>query len=108
MPVNYQQIQSQVQEFSQSLKLRQQALKDKSGRAAELLQEYASQGELLKAKVERAAALSGVFRCALPAGEALDARFPLPSMPPHATLLAVRRSTPAAIRSWTTARLTSA
>jgi hypothetical protein len=88
MPVNYQQIQSQVQEFSQSLKLRQQALKDKSGRAVELLHGYADQGELLKAKVERAAALSGVFRCALPAGEKLDAPFPRPSLPLPATLLA--------------------
>jgi hypothetical protein len=47
MPVNYQQIQSQVQEFSQSLKVRQKELGDKSKRAAELLSEYASQGDIL-------------------------------------------------------------
>jgi hypothetical protein len=88
MPVNYQQIQSQVQEFSQSLKVRQKELGDKSKRAAELLSEYASQGDILRAKIERAAAMAGIFRCALPTDEALDAQFSAPPMPSQATILA--------------------
>jgi hypothetical protein len=88
MPINYQQIQSQVQEFSRSLAQLQVEISNKKGKATALLQEYASQGEMLQAKVARAAALNGSLRCAVPAGEALDAHFPLPPMPSQAALLA--------------------
>jgi hypothetical protein len=88
MPVNYQQIQSQVREFSQNIKARQAELNNKGQKAAALLKEYAHQGDLLADKVARAAALNGNLRCAIPAGEMLDAAFPLPPAPPHATLLA--------------------
>lgn len=72
MPIDYQQIQSQVKDFGQKAALRQRQLGNMRERAAQLLEQYAARQAELADKVQRAAALNGGLRCAIPTAEAID------------------------------------
>ena len=81
MPVNYEQLTSQMKAAGKILKLRQDAF----GRAAEhyasLLEREAASGDL-RERVESALAERPELRCALPLEEPLNAVHPLPPLPP--------------------------
>jgi hypothetical protein len=88
MPVNFQEIQSQVQEYGEKALQREQMLKDRRQKILDLLDAFASAQTALQEKIWRAAALNGMLRCANPTAEAINARFPLPPLPPAMTILA--------------------
>lgn len=88
MPVNFQEIQSQVRDFGEKVKLREQQLKDRRQKILDLLDELAGRQDALRDKIERAARLNSALRCAVPTGEPINARFPLPALPPAMTILA--------------------
>lgn len=71
MPVNYQDIQRQIQENASQSSLQQSALNDRLQRARALLRQYAHELDFLQGRVEMAARQSSL-RCARPLSEPLD------------------------------------
>ncbi len=91
MPIDYQQLRTQIKELGKSAPGKQEELQRKRQEAVDLLHSYAGQGETLRAKVQEIVRKHDPsLRCAMPAdsGELLNGHFPLPPLPPSATLLA--------------------
>lgn len=88
MPVDYLQIQHQIQTYSSHSQLREQELNAHREHAARLLHEYAARSMDLAELVARAKVFNANLRCAIPGGERLDGAYPLPPLPPQMTLLA--------------------
>jgi len=88
MPIDYRQIQEQIQPYGDQLRLRQDALDLRRRTARERLAAHALELEALTDRVERAAEINPALRCAVPAGERLDLCVPLQPGAPPATLLA--------------------
>lgn len=88
MPVDYQDIQRQIREMAGQASLNQQTQSDLLEKALRQLHAYAGHLEELSRRVEWAVEINSRLRCALPAGEALDACFPLPNLPQPGVILA--------------------
>lgn len=91
MSIDYQQLRKQIKELGESAPGKQEELHRKRQEAAELLTSYAQEGDALRLKVQEIVRKHDPsLRCALPAdlSEPLNGHFPLPQLPPSATLLA--------------------
>ena len=87
MPVNFQEIRSQIKDMGRQAPERERVLKNKRLIAQELLQTNASRLEELCALVEQATAANNGLRCALPVSEPLTHTTPTPPLPLPLTLL---------------------
>ncbi len=88
MPVDYQQIQTQIREMGAKAPARKREREEKRSLAARLLGEYAASLEALNRRVDEAMAATRNLRCARPLNDPLNARFPLPAAAEPAVLLA--------------------
>jgi hypothetical protein len=89
MSLNYQQVRQQVQHLGESAPARYRQLQGLRAHAQELLKNNAREIESLRQKVERVVRnYDNTLRCALPAGEPLDAHYPLPALASPLTVLA--------------------
>ncbi|MBI3173165.1 MAG: DNA double-strand break repair nuclease NurA [Chloroflexi bacterium] len=88
MPIDYQQIYTQIKVIGQGAKDRQKRKEERQTQARELLAAYASQLDALRNKVDSAKAADPNIRCALPLNEPLDFFGPPPASVKEATLIA--------------------
>ena len=89
MTLDYQQVRQQVQALGENAPLREQRLKELRLSACQLLEENADQQERLRRKVGLVVhEYDPTLRCALPTSEPLNGCYPLPELPPAATILA--------------------
>jgi hypothetical protein len=88
MPVDFQQIQTQIREMGAEAPQRAQTLKNLRERAVLLFEQFAGELDLLRRRVDQAVSLNPALRCALPYDEALDSVHALPSAPDGLVLLA--------------------
>ncbi len=88
MPVDYQQIQTQIRELGAKLPDRLRERSEKLSQAENLLAKYAASPDALNRRVDEALAVTRNLRCARPLGGALNASFPLPANAADAVLLA--------------------
>ena len=88
MPVNFREIQGQVHEYGEKASLREQMLNDRRQKILDLMAAFAGAQTALQDKIERAAALNGALRCAVPTTEPINAHFPVPPLPPAMIILA--------------------
>ena len=88
MPVNYQEIYSQIKNIGEGAKDRQKRKEERQAQARALLSAYASQLDVLRNKVDSAKAADPNIRCALPLNEPLDFSGPPPASVKEATLIA--------------------
>lgn len=88
MPIDYQQIYTQIKVIGQGAKDRQKRKEERQARARALLSAYASQLDVLRNKVDSAKAADPNIRCALPLNEPLDFSGPAPASVKEATLIA--------------------
>ena len=88
MPIDYQQIYTQIKVIGQGAKDRQKRKEERQAQARELLAAYASQLDVLRNKVDSAKAADPNIRCALPLNEPLDFSGPPPASVKEATLIA--------------------
>jgi len=87
MPLDFQRIYQEIKKIGAGALARQADLDERRALALDWLSAHAGRLKELGEKVERARAYDHALRCALPAGENLDARHPLPE-PAPATLIA--------------------
>ena len=88
MPIDYQQIYTQIKVIGQGAKDRQKRKEERQAQARALLSAYASQLDVLRNKVDSAKAADPNIRCALPLNEPLDFSGPPPASVKEATLIA--------------------
>ena len=88
MPIDYQQIYTQIKDIGQGAKDRQKRKEERQAQARALLSAYASQLDVLRNKVDSAKAADPNIRCALPLNEPLDFSGPPPASVKEATLIA--------------------
>ncbi len=88
MALDYQQVREQVKKLGENAPDRERQINETRGKARSLLASQAHEVERLRVKVERAASLNSLLRCAMPVQENLDASFPLPALPEAVTILA--------------------
>ena len=88
MPINYQEIYTQIKEVGKGAKERKQKKEDAQKLAQELLERYSSDLGFLRSKVDSAKAADANIRCAVPLDEALASHYPTPDSVSQATLLA--------------------
>ncbi len=88
MPLNYQQVDTQVKRIGSEAKTRQENLSRQRKRARELLAAWAEKVDDLQKKVERACRVDPGLRCALPLDERLDVSHPEPQSGEEVTLIA--------------------
>jgi len=88
MPVNYQQIYTQIKYIGQGAKERRKKKEEAQASARNLLDLYASDLNYLRDKVDSAKAADANLRCALPLNESLASSYPAPASVKEATLIA--------------------
>jgi hypothetical protein len=88
MPIDYQQIYTQIKTIGQGARERQKRKEERQAQARELLSVYASRLDELRNKVDSAKAVDANIRCALPLNEPLDFAGPVPASVKEATLIA--------------------
>jgi hypothetical protein len=88
MTVDYQQVIQKIHTIAREATQNNEQLTSRRQRASSLLETNANRMDELLGKVEQASEYDPNLRCALPAGEALDASFKLPELPSRMTLLA--------------------
>jgi hypothetical protein len=88
MPIDYQQVYEKIQEIGGSARERRKTLEQRYSKARELLDAYASQLDVLRAKVDSAKAVDANIRCAYPLTESLASSHPQPDPVSEATLIA--------------------
>ncbi len=88
MPINYQQVYSQIRAIGAEAQMHGQALKAQRERARQLLEAFAEQTAWLRERLEEARRVYPDLRCAIPLEEPLNARHPLPNLEVNYTLLA--------------------
>ena len=88
MPINYQEIYTQIKEVGKGAKERKQKKEDAQKLAQELLERYSSDLGFLRSKVDSAKAADANIRCAVPLDEALASHYPTPDSVSQATLVA--------------------
>lgn len=88
MPINFQEIYTRIQEIGAGARERRRTLDERRAKARELLAVYASQSDVLRAKVESARAADANLRCASPLNEPLASAHPAPGPVTDVTLIA--------------------
>jgi len=88
MPINYQEIYTQIKKIGEGAKERRKKKEDAQASARELLSFYDSELDLLRSKVDTAKQTDANIRCALPLNENLASHFPPPASVVQATLIA--------------------
>ncbi|MBK8783237.1 MAG: DNA double-strand break repair nuclease NurA [Anaerolineales bacterium] len=90
MPINYQEIYTQIKQVGQGAKERRKKKEEAQELAKTLLETYSSELDFLRSKVESAKGVDANIRCAVPLDEALASRFayPMPDSVIQATLIA--------------------
>lgn len=88
MPINYQEVYSQIQTIGAGAKERRKKKEEAQAQARDLLAFYDSQLDLLRSKVDSAKAADPNIRCALPLDEPLGSSHPKPDSVIEATLIA--------------------
>jgi len=88
MPIDYQQIYEKIQEIGKGARERKKTLEERRNLARKLLNDFASQLDALRSKVDSAKAVDQNIRCALPLDEPLASSYPPPDSAIQATLIA--------------------
>lgn len=88
MPINYQEIYTQIKQVGLGAKERRKKKEEAQEQAQKLLETYSSQLDFLRSKAESAKAADANLRCAVPLDEELASSHPLPDATPQATLIA--------------------
>ena len=90
MPINYQEIYTQIKQVGQGAKERRKKKEEAQELARTLLETYSSQLDFLRSKVDAAKTADANIRCAVPLDEALASRFayPAPDSVIQSTLIA--------------------
>ncbi len=88
MPIDYQQIYTQIKEIGKGAKERRKKKEDAQASARQLLAVYDSQLDLLRSKIDTAKQADSNIRCALPINENLASSYPAPDSVIQATLIA--------------------
>ena len=88
MPIDYQQVYEKIQEIGKGARERRKTLEERRLKARDLLTAYASQLDVLRAKVDSAKAVDPNIRCAYPLDETLASSHPKPDSVLQATLIA--------------------
>ena len=88
MPINYQEVYSQIQTIGAGAKERRKKKEEAQAQARDLLAFYDSELDLLRSKVDAAKAADSNIRCALPLNEPLASSHPKPDSVIQATLIA--------------------
>lgn len=88
MPINFQQVYSQIATFAANASAREEELQRRRQWARVLLERYAAELDFLRRRVQETLATETDVRCAVPVDEPLTARHPLPPLPAGVTLLA--------------------
>jgi hypothetical protein len=88
MPINYQEVYSQIQTIGAGAKERRKKIEESRAEARKLLAFYDNQLDLLRSKVDSAKAADPNIRCALPLDESLASSYPPPDSTIQATLIA--------------------
>lgn len=87
MPINYQEIYTQIKQVGQGAKERRKKKEEAQELAQKLLETYSSELDALRAKVDSAKQADANIRCAVPLDETLASHHPAPD-PVPATLIA--------------------
>ncbi len=87
MPINYQEIYTQIKEIGQGAKERRKRKEEAQGFTKSLLETYSSRLDFLRSKVDAAKHADANIRCAMPLDEDLASSHPVPDSVP-ATLIA--------------------
>jgi NurA domain-containing protein len=88
MPIDYQQIYEKIQEIGKGARERKKTLEERRIKARELLNTYASELDVLRAKVDSAKVADPNLRCAYPLDESLASSYPPPVSVIQGTLIA--------------------
>ena len=88
MPINYQEIYSQIKQVGLGAKERRKKKEEAQDQAQTLLETYSSQLDFLRSKVDAAKTADANIRCAVPLDEALASSHPVPDSTSQATLIA--------------------
>lgn len=88
MPINYQEIYSQIKQVGLGAKERRKKKEEAQDQAQTLLETYSSQLDFLRSKVDAAKIADANIRCAVPLEEALASSHPTPDSVSQATLIA--------------------
>jgi hypothetical protein len=90
MPINYQEIYTQIKQVGLGAKERRKRKEEAQELAQKLLETYSSELDFLRSKVDSAKAADANIRCAVPLDEELASSHPLPDSVPQAesTLIA--------------------
>jgi len=88
MPINYQEIYTQVKQVGQGAKERRKKKEEAQELAQKLLETYSSELDALRSKVDSAKQADANIRCAVPLDEALASSYPLPDSVIQSTLIA--------------------
>lgn len=88
MPINYQEIYSQIKQVGLGAKERRKKKEEAQDQAQTLLETYSSQLDFLRSKVDAAKTADANIRCAVPLAEALASSHPTPDSVSQATLIA--------------------
>jgi hypothetical protein len=88
MPINYQEIYSQIKQVGLGAKERRKKKEEAQDQAQTLLETYSSQLDFLRSKVDAAKTADANIRCAVPLEEALASSHPTPDSVSQATLIA--------------------
>ena len=88
MPINYQEVYTQIKELGKGAKERRKKKEEAQASARDLLNVYDSKLDELRSKVDMAKAVDPNIRCAYPLDETLASSHPLPASVIQATLIA--------------------
>jgi hypothetical protein len=88
MPINYQEIYTQIKEIGKGAKERRKRKEEAQSYARDLLNKHASELDFLRSKVDSAKQADANIRCALPFNEPLASSYPPPASAKEATLIA--------------------
>ena len=88
MPINYQEIYTQIKQVGLGAKERRKKKEEAQEQAKALLDTYSSQLAFLRSKVDSAKTADANIRCAVPLDEALASSYPMPDSISQSTLIA--------------------
>jgi hypothetical protein len=88
MPIDYQQIYTQIREIGAGARERKKTLEERRALARSLLANFSSELDVLKSKVDSAKAADSNIRCAVPLNEPLASHHPIVDAVIQATLIA--------------------
>ena len=82
MPINYQEIYTQIKQVGLGAKERRKKKEEAQEQAQQLLETYSSQLDFLRSKVDSAKQADANIRCAVPLDEVLGSSYPVPDSAP--------------------------